>query len=38
VVEYVRAVEKGVNDKLRRARRHGVLLEVMRPFFSIKPT
>jgi hypothetical protein len=33
-VGYVRAVEKGANDKARRAARHQVMLKLMRPFFS----
>lgn len=33
-VEYVRAVEKGVNDKARRARRHQVLLQAMGDLFD----
>jgi hypothetical protein len=32
-VSYVRAVEKGANDKLRRANRHTVLLEVISEYF-----
>jgi hypothetical protein len=35
VVAYVRAVEKGANDKARRAARHQVLLKIMRPYFAI---
>lgn len=34
IVEYVRAVEKGVNDKKRRADRHAVLLNLLAPFFK----
>ena len=34
VVEYVRAVEKGVNDKARRADRHKALLALIQGFFS----
>jgi hypothetical protein len=33
VVQYVRAVEKGANDKRRRADRHEVMIEVLSPFF-----
>jgi hypothetical protein len=33
-VSYVRNVEKGANDKLRRANRHAALLEVIGEFFS----
>lgn len=33
-VSYVRAVEKGANDKARRADRHRALLNVMEEFFS----
>jgi hypothetical protein len=36
VVSYVRAVEKGANDKPRRAARHLVLLELMKPYFRPK--
>ncbi len=36
VVTYVRAVEKGANDKKRRADRHSVLLEVIEPYFTKK--
>lgn len=35
-VDYVRAVEKGANDKARRAARHVVLLKLMKDFFSPK--
>ena len=34
VVDYVRAAEKGVNDKKRRSDRHGVLLELLSPYFK----
>ncbi len=34
VITYVRAVEKGANDRKRRADRHGVMLKVLQPFFS----
>jgi len=34
--QYARAIEKGVNDKARRADRHEVLLEIMSPFFREK--
>lgn len=34
VVRYVRAVEKGANDKKRRADRHLVLLHEIKPFFK----
>lgn len=33
IVTYVRAVEKGANDKKRRADRHDALLQVVRPEF-----
>ncbi|MGH9511250.1 MAG: DUF262 domain-containing protein [Terriglobales bacterium] len=33
-VSYVRAVEKGANDKLRRANRHTALLDVISEFFG----
>lgn len=36
VVTYVRAVEKGANDKARRAERHRALLNVITEFFSPK--
>lgn len=35
-VTYVRAVEKGANDKPRRAARHLVLLDLLKPYFSAK--
>jgi hypothetical protein len=35
-VSYVRAVEKGANDKARRAERHRALLNVITEFFSPK--
>jgi hypothetical protein len=34
VARYVRAVEKGANDKKRRGDRHLVLLDVLGPFFG----
>jgi hypothetical protein len=34
VLEYISAVEKGANDKARRADRHKVLLSVIQGFFS----
>jgi hypothetical protein len=34
VVQYVRAVEKGVSDKARRANRHRALLEIISPHFT----
>jgi len=33
-VRYVRAVEKGANDKKRRGDRHVVMLEIISPFFA----
>lgn len=33
VVSYVRAVEKGANDKKRRADRHDVMVKLLTPFF-----
>ena len=36
VVDYVRAVEKGANDKARRAARHSILVGLMEPFFKAK--
>lgn len=35
-IDYVRAVEKGANDKARRAARHVILTELLRPFFDSK--
>ena len=35
-IDYVRAVEKGANDKLRRAARHEVMTQLVEPFFSSK--
>ncbi len=34
--KYVRAAEKGANDKARRAERHEVLMEVLKPYFVPK--
>lgn len=34
VMGYVRAVEKGANDKARRAARHSILVALMEPFFK----
>jgi len=34
--DYVRAVEKGANDKARRAERHRVVTALIEPFFSAK--
>lgn len=36
VIEYVRAVEKGANDKARRATRHIILVKLMTPFYKEK--
>ena len=36
VIKYVRAVEKGANEKKRRADRHSALLEVLSPHFKKK--
>lgn len=36
VIDYVRAVEKGANDKARRAARHAILVALMVPFFKAK--
>jgi hypothetical protein len=36
VVSYVRAVEKGANDKKRRADRHEVMAELLSPFFRTR--
>ena len=38
VIEYVRAVEKGVNDKARRADRHGVLVALLEKTLGLKST
>jgi hypothetical protein len=35
-IGYVRAVEKGANDKIRRANRHAALLEVLKPHLRKK--
>ncbi len=35
-VDYVRAVEKGANDKPRRAARHAVILKVLAPFAQLR--
>jgi hypothetical protein len=35
-VDYVRAVEKGANDKKRRADRHAILLMIMKPHFKAR--
>ena len=35
-VQYVRAVQKGANDKARRGDRHKVLLQVIQPLFTSK--
>lgn len=37
-IDYVRAVEKGANDKARRAVRHATLVALMTPFFKPKKT
>jgi hypothetical protein len=36
VISYVRAVEKGANDKKRRADRHGVLMDILRKYVKVK--
>jgi len=36
VIDYARAVEKGANDKARRAARHTILVTLMSPFFKAK--
>jgi hypothetical protein len=36
VIDYVRAVQKGVNDKKRRADRNAALTRIMEPFFREK--
>jgi hypothetical protein len=36
VVKYVRAVEKGANDKGRRADRHGAMVDILSPFFRLR--
>jgi hypothetical protein len=35
-IEYVSAVEKGANDKPRRAVRHAILLDLVHPFFKVR--
>jgi hypothetical protein len=35
-VEYVRAVEKGANDKQRRAARHAALVKVLAVYLKLK--
>jgi hypothetical protein len=35
-IDYVRAVEKGANDKKRRADRHVVLIRVIESYFKQK--
>lgn len=35
-IDYVRAVEKGANDKQRRAARHKVMTELTKPYFEDK--
>lgn len=35
-IDYVRAVEKGANDKQRRAARHTVMIELLKPYFEDK--
>ena len=37
-IEYVRAVEKGANDKQRRAARHAVLINLIGPYFKLGQT
>jgi len=37
VIEYVRAVEKGVNDKARRADRHRVLVALIEETLGSQP-
>lgn len=36
VIEYVRAVEKGANDKPRRSARHAVLVALIEPYFKAR--
>jgi hypothetical protein len=35
-IEYVRAVEKGANDKPRRATRHAILITLLEPYFKAR--
>ena len=37
VADYVRAIQRGANDKPRRADRHLALIEALRPYFSEGP-
>lgn len=37
VVNYVRAVQRGANEKARRAARHLALLNILSPFFPARP-
>jgi hypothetical protein len=37
VIEYVRAIEKGVNDKARRADRHRILVELIEKTLGLEP-
>jgi hypothetical protein len=34
VIKYARAVQRGVNDKARRAERHAALLDLITPYFK----
>jgi hypothetical protein len=35
-IDYVRAVEKGANDKARRAERHRIMTQLIERYFSVK--
>jgi hypothetical protein len=35
-IDYVRAVEKGANDKGRRAERHRIVTQLIEKYFSLK--
>lgn len=37
-IEYVRAVEKGANDKMRRTKRHEVMFSLLAEYFTPLPT
>jgi hypothetical protein len=38
IEDYLDAVQRGVNEKARRARRHGVLRQIMEPYFEPRLT
>ena len=37
VIEYVRSVEKGANDKQRRAARHAIVIAIIEPYLKPRP-